>query len=300
VKYIDIVPDCGAFDENRPTDASGDPLAAVASRMGRSRRRTAAVASTRRASRSPVNIEVPVAEPSAPARRLPRFSVRGMFFLILLVAMAFGWVSSERRAERERWMQLQRLRYADEELRRAREELEVRKLGPRPDRARSFWEADLVGSNLMGMTIASDGNAFQRASFRECRLEGATLIGGVSSFQFARFDAAKLARARLRGDAASFQLSSFAGADLTGATLAGGGASFQGASFEGATLVGATLSGNFQGANISGARFESADLSAVAPDDLASCYFKEPPTYDAGTKFPPGFDPVGCLWRRVE
>jgi uncharacterized protein YjbI with pentapeptide repeats len=73
------------------------------------------------------------------------------------------------------------------------------------------------------MTIASDGNAFQRASFRECRLEGATLQGGDSSFQIARFDAAKLARACLKGGGASFQESSFVGTDLAGATLTGGG-----------------------------------------------------------------------------
>jgi hypothetical protein len=108
---------------------------------------------------------------------LTRFSVRGLFFLILLVALALGWFSSQRSAERERREHEQRLRYAEEELRRARDELRDQVRGPRPDRARSFWEADLEGSNLAGMTIASDGNAFQRASVRNCRLEGATLEG---------------------------------------------------------------------------------------------------------------------------
>ena len=65
-------------------------------------------------------------------------------------------------------------------------------------------------------------------------------------------------------------------------------------------MIGAKLSGNFQVVNISGARLEAADLSAIAHDDLASCYFKEPPTYDARTRFPPGFDPVDHSWRRVE
>jgi uncharacterized protein YjbI with pentapeptide repeats len=241
-----------------------------------------------------------VADSSARARWLPRFSTRGLFFLILLVAVLLGWASSQRRAERERRLQEQRLRYAEEELRRARDELRDQQRGPRPDRARSFWEADLERSNLAGMTIASNSNAFQRASFRECRLEGATLQGGGASFQYARFDAAKLARAHLKGGGASFQASSFVGADLTGATLIGGDSSFQLASFEGATLIGATLSGNFQVVNLSGARLEAADLSAIACDDLASCYFKEPPTYDARTKFPAGFDPVERLWRRVE
>ncbi len=239
-------------------------------------------------------------ESSTPTRWLPRVSTRGLFFLILLVALLFGWLSSEQRAERERRLQEQRVRYAEEELRRARDELRDQLRGRQPDRLRSFWEADLEGSNLAGMTITSNGNAFQRASFRKCRLEGATLEGGGSSFQFARFDAAKLARACLKGGSSSFQVSSFVGADLTDATLIGGSGSFQIASFEEAILIGAKLSGNFQGVNISGARLEAADLSAIARDDLASCYFKDPPTYDARTKFPPGFDPVDGSWRRVE
>jgi uncharacterized protein YjbI with pentapeptide repeats len=234
------------------------------------------------------------------ARRLPRFSTRGLIFFILLVALALGWVSSQRSADRDRRRQEQRLRYAEEELDRARDALRDATRGPRPDRSRSFWEADLEGSNLAGMTIAGSDSALQKASFRGCRLDDATLEGGVSSFQSACFDAAKLARARLKGQIASFQGASFVGADLTDATLAGGFSSFQGASFEGAILVGAKLSGDFQGVNISGARFEAADLAAIDRDNLGSCYFKEPPTYDARTKFPPGFDPVEGFWRRVE
>jgi uncharacterized protein YjbI with pentapeptide repeats len=221
-------------------------------------------------------------------------------FSIVLVALILGWVSSERRAERERRHQVQLLRYSEEEVRRARDELRDQLRGRRPDRLRSFWEADLEGSDLVGMTIASATNAFQRASFRKCRLEAATLEGGDSSFQGAHFDSANLARANLKGGGSSFQMSSFAGADLTGATLIGGGSSFQAASFEEAILIGAQLSGNFQGINISGARFEAADLSAITCDNLATCYFRDPPTYDARTKFPPGFDPVELLWRRVE
>jgi uncharacterized protein YjbI with pentapeptide repeats len=216
------------------------------------------------------------------------------------VAVLLGWVASEQRADRERRRQEQHLRYAYEELGRARDALQDQQRVQRPDRARSFWDADLEGSNLAGMTIASDSNAFQRASFRKCRLEGATLEGGGSSFQLARFDAAKLERANLKGGGASFQASSFVGADLTGATLTGGPVSFQGASFEDAILIGAKLSGNFQGVNISGARFEAADLSAITRDNLSSCYFKAPPSYDARTKFPPGFDPIERSWRRVE
>jgi uncharacterized protein YjbI with pentapeptide repeats len=245
-------------------------------------------------------IEAFVAGTSTAASWLPRFSIRGLFFLIALVALLLGWVSSEQRSTRERQQQEQRLRYAEEELRRARDELQDQLRGLRPDRARSFWEADLEGSNLAGVTLVSHSNAFQRASFRSCRLEGATLEGGDSSFQRAHFDAAKLARAYLKGGGSSFQVSSFVEADLTGATLTGGGASFQNATFEKAILIDATLSGNFQLVNFSGARLEGADLSAIAGNNLASCYFKEPPTYDARTKFPAGFDPVERSWRRVK
>ncbi|WP_165075651.1 pentapeptide repeat-containing protein [Paludisphaera rhizosphaerae] len=241
-----------------------------------------------------------MAESSPPARRLPRFTVRGMIFGVLFLAVVLGWIASVRRADWQRSMFAEHMQYADEELRRARDQLQQLKRGPQPDRTRSFWEAGLEGSNLSGMTIASRENAFQRASFRNCRLEDATLAGGDSSFQLAHFDGAKLTRASLKGGSASFQDASFAGADLTGATLAGGGSSFQRASFEGAILIGATLSGDFAVANLSRAKFESADLSALIRADLNSCYFKEPPTYNAATKFPPGFDPVARLWRRVE
>lgn len=241
-----------------------------------------------------------MADPPASARRLPRVSLRGLIFLVLLVALAFGWVSSQRRFEREHRLQELRLRYAEEELSRAKDALRDRERGPQPDRSRSFWEADLEGSNLAGMTIASKGNAFQRSSFRTCRLEGATLEGGDAAFQLARFDAAKLARASLKGGHTSFQGSSFVGADLTGASLAGQSGSFQSASFEDAIMVGARLSGSFQGVNLSGARLEGADLTATKADDLASCYFTEPPTYDSRTKFPTGFEPVAKLWRKVD
>jgi hypothetical protein len=51
--------------------------------------------------------------------------------------------------------------------------------------------------------------------------------------------------------------------------------------------------------NISGARFERADLSAIDADNLASCYFVEPPTYDDRTVFPSGFDAEEQSWRRT-
>ena len=237
---------------------------------------------------------------AAPVGRIPLLYMRVFVFLLMLAALIFNLITFQQRVDRERRLLKQQLRYAQQELGRARDELKDQLRGPQPDRLRSFWEADLEGSNLDGMTLASNSNAFQRASVRKCNLEGTTLEGGGASFQSARFDGAKLVRARLNGGAASFQGASFVGADLTAATLSGEGGSFQVATFEEAILIGAKLSGNFQSVNISGAKFEAADLSAIDRDHLASCYFKDPPTYDARTKFPPGFDPDGHSWRRVE
>ena len=237
---------------------------------------------------------------AVPVGRIPLFYLRAFVFLLMLAALIFRLIFFLQRVEQERRLLKQQLRYAQQELGRARDELKDQLRLPQPDRLRSFWEADLEGSNLDGMTLASNSNAFQRASFRKCNLEGATLEGGGASFQSARFDSAKLIRASLKGGAASFQGASFVEADLTGATLAGEEGSFQGATFEGTILIGAKLSGNFQSVNISGAKFEAADLSAIDRDNLASCYFKDPPTYDTRTKFPPGFDPIVGSWRRVQ
>ncbi|MCC7336751.1 MAG: pentapeptide repeat-containing protein [Pirellulaceae bacterium] len=240
-------------------------------------------------------------------QRWSQFSNRGLLLLIVIVAMSCAWYSSLRHADvalqlsyRTQRLQMQHLEYYKGELGRAKSQLSDQLRGKRPDSSRSFWESDLDGMNLMGMTIASSLNAFQRASFRNCNLENATLQGGDSSFQFACFDEANLTGASLFGGPSSFQLATFIGADITDATLTGTAASFHGASFEDATMVGARLSGSFQGASISGARLEGADLSAVDSDDLASCCFDKPPTYDAKTKFPQGFDPVEQFWQSSE
>lgn len=229
-----------------------------------------------------------------------RFSSRTLFVIFVLVALICGWFSTRQRAIRERRRHEQRLAYAEQELKRARGQVRDLTRGNRPDLARSFWEAELEGSNLTGMTITSTENAFQRASFRNCILENATLKGGGASFQFACFDDANLAQASLTGGGASFQGATFVGAELTGATLTGGPSSFQSASFEDAIMVGAKLVGSFQAANISGAKLQGADISAINCDDLVSCYFNRAPTYNAETKFPAGFDPMEQLWRRTE
>jgi uncharacterized protein YjbI with pentapeptide repeats len=212
--------------------------------------------------------------------------------------MALGWRASVRDAEQQLARQTIQLRYAEEELRRARDDLKDRDR-PKQPTSRNFWEADFDGAYLRDVTISSPSNAFQWASLRNCDLENATLEADTSAFQLAHFDGSKMAHAKLTGGGASFQVATFVGCDLTGAVLEGSGSSFQLASFENATLVGAKLVGSFQLVNLSGARLEGADLSALDSDSLTSCYFKEPPTYDDRTRFPAGFDPAMNLWGRV-
>jgi uncharacterized protein YjbI with pentapeptide repeats len=221
-----------------------------------------------------------------------------MLILTLLVALMFGWHSSVQRAERTLTLQANHLRYAEQELNRIREELRFRDHATRRN-AETAWDAQLDGARLRGIAFSSPENVFQRASFKGCDLQNATLRAGGAAFQRARFDGSNLANAKLIGAGSSFQVATFVGADLTGAVLEGGGSSFQLSSFENATLVRARLVGSFQLSNISGARFEGADLSALESDSLASCYFQKPPTYNDRTRFPPGFDPLARHWRRV-
>lgn len=228
----------------------------------------------------------------------PRFTLREFLMLMVLLATLLGWHSSNRRADTRLAEQANRSRYAELELERARSALKDRDR-PSRDKTRVLWRADLEGTQLRGLTIASSGNAFQRMSFADCDLENATLQGGSSAFQLARFDNAKLVNSKLTGGLASFQEATFVDADLTGAALTGGASSFQCSSFENALLVRACLVGSFQLVNISGAHFEGADLSALDSDSLASCYFKDAPVYDDQTKFPAGFDPESQLWRRA-
>ncbi len=229
-----------------------------------------------------------------------KFSIRSLLIVVLIVGLICGLLSSWQTNQGIRKRYEQKLQYSKEELARLKDQLRDLQRGKRPDRTRLFWEAELEGSELVGITIASDSNAFQKASFRKCNLERANLTGGGAAFQSACFDEANLKGAKLVGEGSSFQRSSFVMADLTGATLSGGPASFQSASFEDAKLFNAKLIGNFQVANISGAQFQGADLSAIEADNLASCYFENPPTYNSQTKFPIGFDPRKNSWMIVD
>jgi uncharacterized protein YjbI with pentapeptide repeats len=228
----------------------------------------------------------------------PRFTVRGLLILTLLVAMLLGWRSSLQDAKRQLVRQESRLRYAEQELERARDELKDRDR-PKQTARRLFWQAELDGAYLRGVTIASPENVFQGASLTNCDLQSAMLEGGGAAFQGAHFDGSNLTNAKLTGGGASFQQATFVACDLTGAVLSGAGSSFQVSSFENATLVGTRLAGSFQLVNISGAHFEGADLTALDRQSLESCYFKDAPTYNTQTQFPAGFDPAANAWRRT-
>lgn len=219
--------------------------------------------------------------------------------LLFIVAILFGWFNSVRHARRQINDLVRKTEYAELELQRKTGELQTLRKGITPDETRSFWHAGLEGTNLASMTISSKSNAFQRASFVDCNLRDTSLSGGASSFQEARFDGANLQGATLVGGVVSFQNASFVKSDLTRAKLTGSANSFQLTSFEEATLVDAVLVGSFQRVNLSGAILSGADLSGIASTDLETCYFKQPPTYNAQTKFPAGFDPVQQQWRKV-
>jgi uncharacterized protein YjbI with pentapeptide repeats len=151
------------------------------------------------------------------------------------------------------------------------------------------------GIDLRGAVIEAGISAFQKSVFDYSDLSNASLTGGGSSFQGASFYKATLKNAKLAGGGSSFQLANFESADMTGAVLTG---NLQGVSLRNAECVGTTIKGSFQGANIDGVQFQSADLSALRSEDLASCYYDAPPTYDANTKFPNGFDPVANGWKK--
>ena len=234
-----------------------------------------------------------------PSKRRPRFSIFSLLMLMLLCAFLFAWRAADQRSQQQLLRQTTQLRYAEEELARAREEL-VDRTSPNRVKPRTLWRAQLDGAHLRDVTITSPTNAFQGAVLTNCDLENATLKGGVSSFQGAKFDNSVLRNAVLSGGGSSFQAATFVGADLTGVVLKGAGTSFQGSSFENAILVRAKLVGSFQSVNISGAKFGGADLSSLERLSLESCYFKVPPTYNTATQFPDGFNPVTQQWQRTD
>lgn len=228
----------------------------------------------------------------------PRLKLRTALALVGGVALAAGWYASmERLRSRDAWLR-QQLFNARSEVQAAAWRAESRAdeslNGAEQESARP--RVRFGGAKLPGVVIKAGDSAFQRAVFDNVDLSNGSLTAGVSSFQLASFNNAVLTGARLIGGGGSFQLASFENADLRNAVLKG---NLQGVSLKNAKCIGATISGSFQCANIDGAQFQKADLSAVERNDLASCYFDARPAFDRATKFPDGFDPVDQGWELV-
>jgi uncharacterized protein YjbI with pentapeptide repeats len=255
-----------------------------------------------------------------------RFTIRDVLLAMVILALALGWHRSSRDANarlrqmEQRMLGLRMQAGYDEDRADFAADAEER-----TSKGSVLHAVDLKGSVLRGVSISMpQENAFQLTVFSGCDLSKASLIAGTSSFQVARFDDAKLNQATLKGDSAAFQHASFQRADLSEAKLTGGGGAFQAATFAEANLSGAVLKGgdgsfqmaSFAGANLSGARlvggdasfggmdidgaqFLGTDLSGLDADDLGTCHFDTPPTYDDATRFPAGFDPALAGWKRA-
>jgi len=237
----------------------------------------------------------------------PQFTIRTALVAMLIAGLALGWYATVRRENARVARLAERLKYFEEALKWSKQTDYWERLATpgrsSKDKRSLLWLANLDGANLKDATILGGVGAFTNASFVDSNLQGTTLTGGTSSFQQSKFDGANLVNAKLTGGVSAFQYASFANADLSGAVITGGGAAFQLANLEGAKLIGAklTLGGAaFQKVNINGAQFQSADLSMISPDALASCYFDTPPTYDETTKLPAQFDPVAKGWTLVK
>ncbi len=171
---------------------------------------------------------------------------------------------------------------------------------------RAFFTSHFSKANLSSSAITCGDGAFQKTRFDNATLVHAMLTGGVSSFQLSNFDGANLADAKLTGGAGAFQLATFVNATLNGATLSGEGGAFQQAVFNGAILDRATIHCDamtaFQGAQLNGASFLSADLSTIPAKSLETCVFASttPPKYNAATRFPAGFEPAKKGWQLVD
>ena len=241
----------------------------------------------------------------------------------MLVAVVFGWYSSSRRANRLYTRLAKRQEHLTAQLYFATSRSKNNNNKSQNSREAKdktvFSDARFERVNMRGVTITGkfhgssfescllqDANlsgSFQGTDFNHCNLANSTFSGDNSSFQLASFVGANLSGAVLTGGGAAFQLCSFVDADLSGAVLTGGGGSFQGANFQRAKLFGARIvcpkATAFSAVIIDSTQFQGADLSAISARALESCYFEIPPSYDANTKFPSGFDPLEQLWNRT-
>lgn len=232
-----------------------------------------------------------------PSRR--RFHLRTLVICLAFIALFFGWYKSILRERTVRYALLQKQANAQLQKTVIESRASLRDYNPAVSRSKIkgvLSNARLEGVDLRGAMIDGGNSAFQRTVFDHSNLGNASLIGGHGSFQGASFNYTNLQNAKLAGGAGSFQLATFEGADLSGAELTG---NLQGVSLANANCTGITISGSFQGAAIDAAQFQHADLSAIASTDLATCYYDAPPTYDANTKFPDGFDPSSHGWKKI-
>jgi len=232
------------------------------------------------------------------ARRRLRFNLRTVLFWMAFLALLIGWFTSnarERARSRELVQQLMNAR-SQVRLAESRAEFQVEAHAEGGPKARSGLSSGrFEGVDLRDVVIQAGISEFQRTVFDNSDLSHASLAGGGASFQGASFKNTKLRSVKLTGGGSSFQMATFEGADLTDAALTG---NLQAMSLRNAKCVGATISGSFQGTSIDGTQFQKADLSAIRSNDLKSCYFEVPPTYDANTKFPQGFDPKAAGWTK--
>ena len=134
--------------------------------------------------------------------------------------------------------------------------------------------------------IILDGANLFWSDFRDVIFTNASLIG--TSLLLTRLDGAILDGADLSN--ANLLFANLTGASLTGVTLAGTtlrSSNLSATNFSGTDFANADL----RGANLGGASLTGADLSAVNAD--ASTNYNGA-TYDWGTQFATGFDPVAA------
>lgn len=230
----------------------------------------------------------------------PRFKLSTVLTWMTIIALLIAWYTSLSRERARNTQLMQQLANAQSQVSlaemRNQAQAELTRDGG-PYGKLKYAVPRFEGMDLRDLAIQGGPSLFQLTVFDNSNLTGASLTGGGSSFQEASFKNAILKNAKLVGGGSSFQVAVFQNADLSGAKLAG---NFQGVSLKDAKCTGATITGSFQGANIDGAQFESADVSGIRGEDLASCYFVTPPTYDAKTKFPDGFNPVQNGWKQSD
>jgi uncharacterized protein YjbI with pentapeptide repeats len=227
-----------------------------------------------------------------------RFRLRTALVCMALVALLIGWYTSMERERAKSARFVQQLMNAQFQVRMAESRAEMQDHAVSRTKTRgkgALAKASFEGVDLRDVVIKAGTSAFQLTIFDNSDLSGTSLTGGDASFQGSSFKNAILKNAKLGGGGSSFQLATFENADLSGASLTG---NLQGMSLRKAKCIGARINGSFQSVNIDAAQFQQADLSAISHQDLASGYYETPPTYNAKTSFPDGFDPNAHGWKK--